>query len=162
MHYRHGRPARFLDPKSSAVGPEYFRALAKIGFHYALKYIPTIIGNEGAFRPIREFIMHGTGNPEQFLTPCETIQTQIGPPGHILTAVAPPYEDIVVNMQFFVGCGVPLRQWRLNLGRNPTLLFTPTQTSSHYFTFSEEANGHQLVGGKVVEMTPNFEVAQAS
>jgi hypothetical protein len=26
-------------------GPEYFRALAKIGFHYALRYIPTIIGH---------------------------------------------------------------------------------------------------------------------
>ena len=31
-------------------GPAYFRALAKIGFHYALRYIPTITGNEGAFR----------------------------------------------------------------------------------------------------------------
>jgi len=73
-----------------------------------------------------------------------------------------PYADIIVNMQFFVGCNVPLRQWRLNLGRNPTVIFTPTQTSSLYFTFSEKADGHQLVGGKVVEMTANFETAQAS
>lgn len=74
---------------SGRVGPEYFRALAKIGFHYARRYIPTIIGNQGAFRALREFIRHGIGDPEQFLTPCETIRTQDGPPGHILTAIAP-------------------------------------------------------------------------
>jgi hypothetical protein len=34
-------------------GPAYFRALAKIGFHYALRYIPTITGNEDAFQSLR-------------------------------------------------------------------------------------------------------------
>jgi len=86
------KPGKVPGPQiiSGRVGPEYFRALAKIGFHYALKYIPTIVGNEGAFRALREFIMHGIGNYEQFLTSCETIRTQDGPPGHILTAIAPP------------------------------------------------------------------------
>ena len=155
-------PGRVPGPQiiTGRVGPEYLRALAKIGFHYALKYIPTIIGNEGAFRALREFIRHGTGDAEQFLTPCETISTQDGPPGHILTAIAPPNADIIVNMQFFIGCDVPLSQWRLNLGRNPTVLYTETQMSAHYFTYAE-ADGHQLAGGKVIQMTPDFATAQA-
>jgi hypothetical protein len=105
------------------VGPAYFRALAKIGFHYALRYIPTITGNEGAFRALREFIREGTGNHKQFLTKCDTVSNPSGPPGHVLTAIANPESPIVVNMQFFAGCKTALPQWRLILGDNPTVIF---------------------------------------
>ncbi len=72
------------------VGPGYFRALAKIGFHYALKYIPTITGNEGAFRALREFIRDGAGNHKDFLTTYNTVSNPSGPLGHVLTATANP------------------------------------------------------------------------
>jgi len=45
----------------------YFRALAKIGFHYVLTHIPTIGGSEPEFRALREFVRHGTGEAKQFL-----------------------------------------------------------------------------------------------
>ena len=131
-------------------GPAYFRALAKIGFHYALRYIPTITGNEGAFRALREFIRDGTGDHQQFLTECKAALNPDGPPGHILTAVANPNSLIIVNMQFFAGCKTELPQWRLVLGDNPTALYVE-QASAHFFSYTQEEDG-RLTGGEVVAM----------
>jgi hypothetical protein len=39
---------------------KYFRALAKIGFHYFLKYMGGFHGSEPAFSDIRNFITNGT------------------------------------------------------------------------------------------------------
>ena len=135
---------------AGAAGLAYFRALAKIGFHYALKYIPTITGNEGAFGPLREFIRDGVGDRDQLLTRCDTASNPSGPPGHILTAVANPDSPIVVNMQFFAGCEVTLPQWRLVLGDNPTVLFVQ-QVSAHFFAYTEGKDG-RLTGGEVVQL----------
>lgn len=133
------------------VGSAYYRALAKIGFHYALKYIPTITGNEAAFRPLRDFIRHGVGETAQFLASCNTAATSNGPAGHVLTVIAPPNEDIVVNMQFFAACKTALPQWRLVLGRNPTVLFV-AQGSAHFFKYLPEPDG-SLKGGEIVCLT---------
>lgn len=130
-------------------GPAYFRALAKIGFHYALRYIPTITGNEGAFRALRDFIREGTGEHHQFLTECKVALNPDGP-GHILTAVANPNSPIIVNMQFFAGCKTELPQWRLVLGNNPTALYVE-QASAHFFSYTQEQDG-RLTGGEVVAM----------
>jgi len=127
----------------------YFRALAKIGFHYALTHIPTIVGHEPEFRPLREFIRHGTGDPDQFLQRIDKTPTTNGPPGHVLTAVAVP-DRIAVNMQLFIGCNVSLPQWSLVIP-NPTVLVV-TQTVAHYFAYVIDADG-SLRGGEVVELT---------
>jgi hypothetical protein len=128
----------------------YFRALAKIGFHYALRYIPTITGNEGVFRALRDFIKQGTGDHAQFLTACKTALNPAGPPGHVLTAIANPHSPIVVNMQFFAGCETELPQWRLVLGDNPSAVHVE-QASAHFFSYALEGDG-RLTGGKVVAM----------
>ncbi|HKW97191.1 MAG TPA: hypothetical protein VJN43_05615 [Bryobacteraceae bacterium] len=133
------------------LSPAYFRALAKIGFHYALRYIPTITGHEGVFRALRDFIKDGIGDHHQFLTEWKAAFNPDGPPGHILTTVANPNKPIVVNMQFFAGCEAPLPQWRLVLGDNPTALYVE-QTSAHFFSYTREEGG-RLTGGKVVVMS---------
>jgi len=140
-------PQRF----TGEVGPAYFRTLAKIGFHYALRYIPTIIGSEGAFRAVREFIRYGTGEAGQFLSPCDTAENGNGPPGHILTAIAPPDGPVIVNMQFFAGCKTELPQWRLVLGPNPTALIVD-QVSAHRFAYSQEDDG-RLKGADIVTLS---------
>ena len=140
-------PRQFFEGE---FGPAYFRALAKIGFHYALRHIPTITGNEGAFRALRDFIKHGTGDHEQFLTECKTALNPDGPPGHVLTAIANPDSTIVVNMRFFAGCKTELPQWRLVLGDNPTALYVG-QASAHFFSYTQEEDG-RLTGGEVVAM----------
>ena len=132
------------------ITPGYFRALAKIGFHYALKYIPTITGGEDSFRPLREFIRHGVGESGQFLSSCEHVSDPAGPPGHVLTAVAMPDSMIVVNMQFFSGCKTRLPQWRLILGPNPTVLHVE-QASAHFFGYDRDGDG-RLIGGETIEM----------
>ncbi len=134
----------------SEFGPPYFRALAKIGFHYALRYMPTITGNEGAFRALREFIRDGAGDHHQFLADCKPALNPDGPPGHMLTAVANPDSPIIVNMQFFAGCKTELPQWRLVLGDNPTTLYVE-QASAHFFSYTQEEDG-RLTGGEVVPM----------
>lgn len=132
------------------VGLAYFRALAKIGFHYALKYIPTITGNEASFCALREFIRNGVGGHDEFVTKCDAASNPSGPPGHILTAIAHPDQPIVVNMQFFAGCKVALPQWRLILGDNPTLLFVE-QVSAHFFAYTELEEG-RLAGGEILPL----------
>ena len=87
-------PRQFFTGEVTAF---YFRALAKIGFHYALKFIPTITGDEGAFRPLRNFIRNGVGDASQFLSSCDPASSSAGPPGHRLTALAPQAGDIVGN-----------------------------------------------------------------
>src|SRR5579883_1771439 len=109
MHQRKGGKIPGPQILSGQISPAYFRALAKIGFHYALRYIPTITGNEGTFRALREFIRYGQGQSEQFLTPCESVSGDDGPPGHVLTATAVPSSPVIVNMQFFVGCKTELQ-----------------------------------------------------
>jgi len=49
------------------VDDNYFRAMAKIAFHYYLTYFgEQVIGNEYAFKPIREFIYLG-GKPDSYI-----------------------------------------------------------------------------------------------
>ena len=48
------------------VSPAHFRAVAKIGFHYALKMFPDLTGMEAEFAPIKDFIWAG-GDVTQFV-----------------------------------------------------------------------------------------------
>jgi len=41
------------------VNDRYFRAIAKIGFHYFLTKFPRFRGDEACFTEIRNFIMNG-------------------------------------------------------------------------------------------------------
>jgi len=57
----------------------YFRALAKIGFHYLLTHVSAIVGNEPEFRAVREFILHGTGDLGGFSNASIRCQTRTVP-----------------------------------------------------------------------------------
>ena len=146
-----GKPGPVPGPQMfrAEVTLAYFRALAKIGFHYVLTHIPTIVGNEPEFRALREFVRHGTGDPNRYLHRLDKTPDTKGPPGHVLTAVA-TQESITVNMQFFIGCGVRLPQWCLVIP-NPTVLVV-TQTVAHYIPYIVADDG-SLRGGEVVELT---------
>jgi len=146
-----GKPGPVPGPQMfrGRVTLAYIRALAKIGFHSALTHIPTIVGSEPEFRALREFVRHGTGEPNRFLHRLDKTPTTNAPPGHILTALAMP-ESVTVNMQFFIGCEVSLPQWSLVIP-NPTVLVI-TQKVAHYFPNVVAEDG-SLRGGEVVELT---------
>lgn len=55
------RSVRFREPVTVQVrvGPEYFRAIAKIGFHYFLAASSVLQGDEKELEPLRGFILEG-------------------------------------------------------------------------------------------------------
>jgi hypothetical protein len=50
------------------ITTEYLRAVAKIGFHYFLKFDPHTSGAEPRFEPLRRFIFEGIGNWREYVT----------------------------------------------------------------------------------------------
>lgn len=131
------------------ITPAYFRALAKIGVHYAIKYVPTITGAEGSFRSVREFIRRGVGDGGVFLSSCDSVLDVAGLSGHYLKVVATP-ERIIIDMQFFVGCKPALPQWRLTLESDPAAQLLH-QVSGHFFVYAQDEEG-RLTGGEVVPL----------
>jgi hypothetical protein len=132
------------------VDLSYFRALAKIGFHYTLKYIPNITGGESCFSPLRNFIKHGSGDPNKFLSPGNSLKRFDERPGHLLTCAILPSGEIVSTFQFFVGSEPPLPRWQLSIGQYPGLL-TIYCFSEHFFTLTPTSNG-SLKGGEIISL----------
>ena len=56
---RDGEPEKRQIKTAHTLGPDYFRALTKIGFHSALKLVPALNGAAPQFDPIRAFISTG-------------------------------------------------------------------------------------------------------
>jgi hypothetical protein len=133
---------------------KYFRGLAKIGFHYFLKYMPGFHGSEHAFAAIRDFITAGTaadvdhfvnGRQEQLVTDIVWGESPTGY-RHVLIARS-NYHELISKMQFFI----PERQrtslyrpdvyvlpiYKIRLGRNPSRIDYP-RAISHSFTYSED------------------------
>jgi hypothetical protein len=50
------------------VDTRYFRAIAKIGFHYFIQFSEYFFGGEECFAPLREFIRYGKGKSEDFVS----------------------------------------------------------------------------------------------
>ena len=100
-------PASF---SRASTTPHISGRLRRSAFITRLRYIPTITGNEGAFRAVRDFIKDGAGDHRQFISQCEPALNPDGPSGHVLTVVATPESPLIVNMQFFAGCKTELPQ----------------------------------------------------
>lgn len=135
------------------IGLGYFRALAKIGFHYALKFIPTLVGDEEEFKPVRDFILSGVGRCGDFVAVCGPALDSPEQPAHILAAVARPDDGVFAYLKFFNGSEIATEQYRINLGKNPTRLYE-FQSSRHAFLLGAGADG-RLRGDKVIELPLN-------
>jgi hypothetical protein len=133
---------------------KYFRGLAKIGFHYFLKYMPGFHGSEQAFAGIRDFIVSGTahdvdhfviGRQDHLFTDIEWGESPAGY-RHVLIARSNYYE-LLSRMQFFIAERFRTPLLRLNppvlpiytirLGSNP-LRIDYSRACSHSFTYSEQ------------------------
>lgn len=132
-----GRPVWVQPPGPITYGPfavkftvtdRYFRAIAKIGFHYFLTKFARFRGDEFHFSDIRDFIMNGcpidqinryvTESREQFVYQLRAGQT-LSVWGHILTAEC-DYTDFRARVQLFVGPESLSRVYSVQLGRNPS------------------------------------------
>lgn len=98
-------PLRFSDwvKVDLQVGPKYFRAVAKIGFHYCLSVLHQLRGDEAEFQPLRAFIVEG-GAVDSFVEQQRLIILRQIPVayGHIALAM---WEAacLKVYLQFFIG-----------------------------------------------------------
>ena len=119
----------------------YFRAIAKIGFHYFLSVFPhRFTGSEPEFGPIRSFIRDGEGEAEDFILHTErqiigdlargfTTKTW----GHILTAEIKE-RSLVSKLQFFVGPENIPPVFEIELGSNPNQIICP-ESYGHFYSY---------------------------
>ncbi len=126
------------------VSTPYFRAIAKVVFHYALAMFPDLTGNETEFAPIKEFIWQG-----QDLRQARVIVTELHHqvfsnfqrmrPStwmHIL-AVERSYSGIIGYAQFFAGPRCLPYPYKVMIGRSPDRIVGRVERRAHQFVISE-------------------------
>jgi hypothetical protein len=124
---------------SFTVNDHYFRALAKMAFHYYLCHNGSgLRGDEPEFAGLRRFILEG-GEPESFLTTPRESPVYFGVPfGDVvgggvvssarwchLFAADDTQGTIVVYLQLFIGPGFANPPHYIALGRTPAALRAP-------------------------------------
>jgi len=139
-------PARKIDLIAEVtVSPAHFRAVAKIGFHYALKMFPDLTGMEAEFAPIKDFIWAG-GNIAQFVQQrsaqfVKNFERERPTKWmHILT-VQRTYDVILAHAQFFAGPHMLPPPYVIRIGRNPARIAAPREIRGHQFVILDPAAG---------------------
>lgn len=152
---------------SFSVTSRYFRAIAKIAFHYALAALnPVFTGDEPQFAAIRSFIMHGTGVPRSFVTQSpnqivhglgDNVTTK--PWGHFLS-VRKELGQVSADLQLFVGPGNLPYVYHVKIGRDPSRIFSPQARGDFYHYFEGGPKGGY--DGIVDHLTPNVRIVVPS
>ena len=141
-------PAQEVEIRSMVtVGAEFFRAVAKIGFHYTLKqYSDLFDGSEGTFEPIRRYIRDGEGDRESFVKerPDQFASnfSQGGRPKywmHILSSSV-SLNFVVARCQFFAGPTALHPGFDIRIGNNPMRIeLTQDLVKAHQFVYTRPA-----------------------
>jgi hypothetical protein len=138
----------------NSVGPAYLRAIAKIGFHGALRLRPELAGDEREFDVIRRFIRRGDlprVNAVQYRRERAIAGigngVMLGSWGHVI-AVETTYTEVYTRLQFFIGPGAIPPMWIVRIGRRPDSI--QNDTGIAYFaryleTPSEDGHTGELV-----------------
>jgi hypothetical protein len=125
------------------VNNNYFRAVAKIAFHYFLKYFIQFTGYEKEFDGIKQFIFSGGDAGKwvlqkdgSFIVGLEDgISTDKY--GHLL-AIDKNEKDIRAKIHFFVGPGIkPHRYYEIVIGKNPERIIY-NQGIGHQFVYFDK------------------------
>jgi len=138
-----------------AVSSAHFRAVAKIGFHYALKMFPDLTGLEAEFAPIKDFIWAGNGEVAQFVQQRsdQFLRNFKGARPtkwmHIL-AVERTYDVILAHAQFFAGPGIVPPPYVIRIGRNPARIVSRREVRGHQFVMLDPEAGT----GEMVDAEP--------
>lgn len=129
-----------------SVTEAFFRAIAKIAFHYTLKVFPDLSGSESEFAEIKNFVWNG-GGFERFVV--HHSNPVFGPyyygyrPNgwcHIL-AVRRSRGQVVAFAQFFAGPHAMPPTYEIRLGSEPRRLWTPPETKAHIFLYPDPEHG---------------------
>jgi hypothetical protein len=133
------------------VNTGYFRAIAKIAFHYFLKHFKQFTGFEGEFEGIKEFIMKG-GNVDQWVR--QVRGSFVWGLGHGVTtdkwchliAVDKNKDDIRAKLHFFVGPEArPSQYYEVLIGKNPQRIIYP-ESIGHQFVYFDHLDKEGYCG----------------
>jgi len=131
----------------------YFRAIAKIAFHYYLAFNDlNHCGSEDIFEPVRSFIRYGHGKVDTFVTEkkghfVEDMKQGWRPPtyGHILFAETTS-QLILVKVQPFVGPDYEPPYYDALLSEKPFAIFVPKSSFGHNYSYLEAHQRKQYCG----------------
>jgi hypothetical protein len=106
------------------IGGVYMRGLAKIAFHYALKFLTEVRGDERAFGPVRDFIRLGLGGVDDFVRDgtgvFSFIPARAKPVRWVhFFAVQSDADGVLGRLQLFVGPEHKPIPWLVQLSRGP-------------------------------------------
>lgn len=128
---------------SMTYDKRFFRAVAKIAFHYFLVHSTLFLGFEDEFQTIRKFIRYGEGDEQDLI---EEVDEPIAydpsgadrPPyyGHILRTEITP-KAISVCVQLFIGHDYKPRWHKVLLSREAHGIFLPTEEFGDYYRYLE-------------------------
>jgi hypothetical protein len=123
------------------ISERYFRAIAKVGFHYFLKYFPNFSGMEPAFDEIKTFIYHGKASrqivrfiDEPFLRDLQQRGARLNKWCHLLSAESTD-RGIEARIQFFAGPEVQPLVWSIVISTKP---FAHVQYTGHAFVYFDD------------------------
>jgi hypothetical protein len=140
------------------VTDRYFRAIAKMGFHYFLTKFPRFRGDEPCFERIRNFIINDCPIDEvpRYLTysrePFEynlRAGARLSAWGHLISAQS-DYNDFTARVQLFVGPQTRPNVYTIPLGQNPSRLHY-SEAYGDFFAYypAEDRNEYD---GEVAEL----------
>lgn len=136
----------------------YFRAIAKIAYHYYLIHSKIFAGSEAEFDTIRRFIRYGEGNAEEFVLSGGEMKLRdpsgASRPayyGHVLrTDIA--CDHISVYVQLCVGHDYPAPCYKVFLSREKHGFLLSSDEFGHYYRYFEQHEDSQYDG--VIETIP--------
>lgn len=121
----------------------YFRAVAKIAFHYFLLHSKLFDGSESEFEMIRRFIRYGEGGECDFLEKnnqpiAQDPSGKDRPPyyGHVLRTEITS-KSIAVCVQLFIGHDYKPEWYRVLLSQKKRVIFLQTEEFGHYYKYLE-------------------------
>ncbi len=132
------------------VTSKYFRALAKIGFHYFLKRMPKFHGSEDTFADIKNFIKQGgiddvdnvvSGSLDQISTEI----TRGMRPVHYCHLLATGVNDqwLISKLQFFLGPDFLAPIYVIKLGENPSpIWYQEVHSDAFIYYENREQDGY--------------------
>jgi hypothetical protein len=123
------------------ISEKYVRAIAKVGFHYFLKYFPNFSGMEPEFDDIKTFIYHGKANRQMVRTIDEPFLRDLQQRGarltkwcHLLSAES-TNRGIEARIQFFAGPEVQPLVWSIAISTKPS---AHVQFTGHAFVYFDD------------------------
>ncbi|HEV2314715.1 MAG TPA: hypothetical protein VGR94_05375 [Candidatus Acidoferrales bacterium] len=145
------------------ISAQYLRAIAKIAFHFFLRYFTQFSGLEDEFEDIKQFIYTGVAKrlivsplQEPFVRDLQG-GARMNRWGHLLSAEC-SYSGIEARLQFFAGPQVQPIVWRCSIGKNPARIIYKQAVGYAYLYFEDVGGEYQ---GERVELTPIGRIAIA-